>query len=281
MPPSSGGSARWRRGAWPSASCSPCSPPTRWASTAGPRSPPAAPRRGPRPPPSSSPSRASRRAASRCPRRPSPAPSPQRARRWRTASRRTRSPSPIPARLSGLADLYAKFLTSDDVLTRVPGRPAADRITASPFLASSGGVVLPVIQLTAEAPSEKGAKELNQQVYKSLSSLIEEQQDKNDIGLRSAHRGQAHRRTGGRADVPAQEDGGDPRALHVPARHRRGLPPARGPAPAGGGARRRARRLGRRAARARRAGRSGGGRGDAGDRSGGRREFEVSGRRRR
>jgi hypothetical protein len=87
-----------------------------------------------------------------------------------------------PARLSGLADLYARFLTSDDVLTRVPGRPAADRITASPFLASSGGVVLPVIQLTAEAPTDEGAKALNQQIYRSLSSLIEEQQDKNDIG---------------------------------------------------------------------------------------------------
>jgi hypothetical protein len=87
-----------------------------------------------------------------------------------------------PARLSGLADLYAKFLTSDDVLGRVPGRPKAAQITASPFLASSGGVVLPVIQLTADAPTRAGARKLNEQVFRSLSSLIEEQQVANAIG---------------------------------------------------------------------------------------------------
>jgi hypothetical protein len=87
-----------------------------------------------------------------------------------------------PARLSGLADLYAKFLTSDDVLGRVPGRPKAEQITASPFLASSGGLVLPVIQLTADAPTSAGARTLNEQVFKSLSSLIEEQQEANQIG---------------------------------------------------------------------------------------------------
>jgi hypothetical protein len=87
-----------------------------------------------------------------------------------------------PARLSGLADLYAKFLTSDDVLQHVPGRPKAAQVTASPFLASSGGVVLPVIQLATDAPSSPGAKQLNQQVFKSLSSLIEDQQVANGIG---------------------------------------------------------------------------------------------------
>jgi hypothetical protein len=87
-----------------------------------------------------------------------------------------------PARLSGLADLYAKFLTSDDVLRRIPGRPKAEQITASPFLASSGGQVLPVIQLTADAPTSAGARTLNEQVFKSLSSLIEEQQAANQIG---------------------------------------------------------------------------------------------------
>jgi hypothetical protein len=87
-----------------------------------------------------------------------------------------------PARLSGLADLYARFLTSDEVLGKVPGRPKAERITASPFLASAGGVVLPVIQLTADAPTSGGAKKLNEQVVKSLRSLIEDQQVANGIG---------------------------------------------------------------------------------------------------
>jgi hypothetical protein len=87
-----------------------------------------------------------------------------------------------PGRLSGLADLYAKFLTSDEVLSGVPGNPAADRVAASPYLGSSGGVVLPVIQLETTAPTSKGASNLNRGVYKSLSSLIEKQQVANGIG---------------------------------------------------------------------------------------------------
>lgn len=87
-----------------------------------------------------------------------------------------------PARLSGLADLYARFLTSDEVLSKVPSRPKAESITASPFLASAGGQVLPVIQLAAMAPTSDGAMKLNKDVFKSLSTLIENQQTANDIG---------------------------------------------------------------------------------------------------
>jgi hypothetical protein len=87
-----------------------------------------------------------------------------------------------PARLSGLADLYSRFLTSDEVLGKVPGRPTAKDVSASPFLASAGGQVLPVIQLAAMAPSEAAAQKLNQDVFRSLSALIERQQTANDIG---------------------------------------------------------------------------------------------------
>jgi hypothetical protein len=87
-----------------------------------------------------------------------------------------------PARLSGLADLYAKLLTSDEVLSSTPEQPTADRVAASPFLGSSGGVVLPVIQLETMAPTKKAASDLNRNVYKSLSSLIQKQQVANDIG---------------------------------------------------------------------------------------------------
>jgi hypothetical protein len=87
-----------------------------------------------------------------------------------------------PARLSGLADLYARFLTSDEVLGKVPGRPTAKEVSASPFLASAGGQVLPVIQLAAMAPSKESAKKLNQDVFKSLSAVIERQQAANEIG---------------------------------------------------------------------------------------------------
>ena len=55
-------------------------------------------------------------------------------------------------------------------------------MAASPFLGSSGGVVLPVIQLETTAPTEQGASDLNRNVFKSLSSLIEKQQAANGIG---------------------------------------------------------------------------------------------------
>jgi hypothetical protein len=87
-----------------------------------------------------------------------------------------------PARLAGLADLYTKFLVSDEVLQRVKPRPKAGEVLASPFLASSGGQVLPVIQLTTTALSKGGATKLNQSVYKSLQSVIEDQQRANAIG---------------------------------------------------------------------------------------------------
>jgi capsular polysaccharide biosynthesis protein len=68
------------------------------------------------------------------------------------------------------------------VLGKVPGRPTAKEVSASPFLASAGGQVLPVIQLAAMAPSKESAKKLNQDVFKSLSAVIERQQAANEIG---------------------------------------------------------------------------------------------------
>jgi hypothetical protein len=87
-----------------------------------------------------------------------------------------------PARLAGLADLYSKFLTSDEVLKKVPGQPTSAQIQASPFQSSQGGLVLPVIQLTSVAGSESGARNLNVQVFDSLRKVLAEQQKANDIG---------------------------------------------------------------------------------------------------
>jgi hypothetical protein len=86
-----------------------------------------------------------------------------------------------PARLAGLADLYSKFLTSDEVLNRVPGRPTSGQIQASPFQSSQGGLVLPVIQLTSAAGSEADARKLNVQVFNSLRAVLAKQQKANDI----------------------------------------------------------------------------------------------------
>lgn len=86
-----------------------------------------------------------------------------------------------PARLAGLADLYSKFLTSDEVLNQVPGHPTSAQIEASPFQSSQGGLVLPVIQLTATAGSNESARRLNQQVFGSLRTVLAENQKANEI----------------------------------------------------------------------------------------------------
>jgi hypothetical protein len=88
-----------------------------------------------------------------------------------------------PGRLAGLADLYSKFLTSDQVLNRVPGRPTSGLIQASPFSSAQGGLVLPVIQLTATAGTAEGASRLNQQVFSSLRAVLAKKQKENQIGV--------------------------------------------------------------------------------------------------
>lgn len=86
-----------------------------------------------------------------------------------------------PGRLAYLADYYSKYLTSEVVLGRVPGKPSASQITASPFLAAAGGQGLPIIQLTANADSEVGAKQLNLGVFESLRAFMEQEQSTNAI----------------------------------------------------------------------------------------------------
>jgi hypothetical protein len=87
-----------------------------------------------------------------------------------------------PGRLAGLADLYSKFLASDQVLNRVPGRPTEAQVQASPFSSAQGGMVLPVIQLTTISGSADAARKLNQQVFGSLRSVLADKQRENQIG---------------------------------------------------------------------------------------------------
>jgi hypothetical protein len=86
-----------------------------------------------------------------------------------------------PARLAFLGDLYSKFLTSDEVLSRVPEHPPAASVTASPFASSQGGLLLPVIQLTTMGPSAESAQRVNLNTYKALLDFLEERQKANDI----------------------------------------------------------------------------------------------------
>jgi hypothetical protein len=86
-----------------------------------------------------------------------------------------------PARLAGLADLYSKFLTGDKVLKQLPKDSRPSEIEASPFLSSQGSVVLPVIELKVDGPSEEGARKLNEQVFASLQQVLTERQTANGI----------------------------------------------------------------------------------------------------
>jgi len=86
-----------------------------------------------------------------------------------------------PARLSGLGDLYSKFLTSDVVLSRVPGHPSPASVQASPFASSQGGLLLPVIQLTTMGPTAQAAHKTNVAVHKALLDYMDEQADANEI----------------------------------------------------------------------------------------------------
>lgn len=88
-----------------------------------------------------------------------------------------------PGRLANLADLYSKFLRSAEVLARVPGRPKAAQIQASPFLASAGGQVLPIIELTTNADSERNARRLNLGIYDALRGILTQRQQANGIAV--------------------------------------------------------------------------------------------------
>jgi hypothetical protein len=86
-----------------------------------------------------------------------------------------------PGRLAALADLYSKFLISDEVLRRVPEHPQPAQVTASPFAAAQGGQVLPVIQLTTMGATAEQAHAINTHVFKALNDYIDEGARANDI----------------------------------------------------------------------------------------------------
>ena len=86
-----------------------------------------------------------------------------------------------PNRFMALADLYTKLILSDDVRTRIPGRPSPSQIVASPLPAVSGAPILPIIQLTVSASTAEGATALNRNTVRALRGLLRERQERNDI----------------------------------------------------------------------------------------------------
>jgi hypothetical protein len=88
-----------------------------------------------------------------------------------------------PGRLAALGDLYAKFLTSDEILSKVPEHPSPAQVMASPFAASQSGQLLPVVQLTTMATAPKAARDLNLHTFEALKTFITNRQEANDIGV--------------------------------------------------------------------------------------------------
>jgi hypothetical protein len=86
-----------------------------------------------------------------------------------------------PNRFMVLADLYTKLIVSDQVRRRIPGRPAASHISASPLAAVSGTPILPIIELTVKADTPANARALNGATVSALRDLLEERQAKNGI----------------------------------------------------------------------------------------------------
>jgi hypothetical protein len=86
-----------------------------------------------------------------------------------------------PARLASLGDLYAKFLTSDEVLSRVPERPKPAQVMASPFASSTGSVLLPVVELKTLATTGALARRININTFEALRGYLDERQTANKI----------------------------------------------------------------------------------------------------
>jgi hypothetical protein len=86
-----------------------------------------------------------------------------------------------PGRLAALGDLYARFMTSDQVLANVPEHPSRAQVQASPFAASQGGLLLPVVQLTTMAQTGPAAQNMNVHVFKALQEFMTNRQGANDI----------------------------------------------------------------------------------------------------
>jgi hypothetical protein len=86
-----------------------------------------------------------------------------------------------PGRFTFLADLYAQLAVSDQVLSRVPEKPAPAQIQAMTVQSTSGAITLPVIKLTTMAATPMGAQQLNLHMVDALRSHLEREQAGADV----------------------------------------------------------------------------------------------------
>jgi hypothetical protein len=86
-----------------------------------------------------------------------------------------------PARFMELADLYTKLILSDEVRGRIPERPTAAQVDASPIASVSGSPILPIIELSTKAGSSTAARALNVHTVTALREILKRRQTSNDI----------------------------------------------------------------------------------------------------
>jgi hypothetical protein len=83
-----------------------------------------------------------------------------------------------PNRFGGLADLYSQLAMSDRVRQEMQEKPKPLQIEALALPGASGGVILPIIKLSASADTQTGAQTLNQHAIEALRGVLTEDQKK-------------------------------------------------------------------------------------------------------
>ena len=85
-------------------------------------------------------------------------------------------------RLSGLALRYAAFVTSDPVTAIVErSGPIHGRVVAQAAQATGGTATLPIVDITAVAPSAVGSSDLANRYADALSTYVESEQSTNEV----------------------------------------------------------------------------------------------------
>lgn len=84
-----------------------------------------------------------------------------------------------PARFSALAALYASYVRSDLVRSRIPNNPDPEQIEAMPLdLNGSGDEFLPIVEITTKAPTPEAARQLNRHTIRALKGFLIEEQER-------------------------------------------------------------------------------------------------------
>jgi hypothetical protein len=82
-----------------------------------------------------------------------------------------------PARFASLAALYASYVRSDLVRSRIAEKPEPEQIQAIPLdLNGSGDAFLPIVEITTTAETPSAASTLNRHTIRALRGFLSEEQ---------------------------------------------------------------------------------------------------------